>query len=425
MRRLTSAVMLALVALGTLAGPAVAQDEPSGTPGGDPGFITVIEVSGLIDPIVADFIERSIDEADETGARYLVIHLNSPGSVLADDALVDLARRIRDSDVPVAVWIGPSGSQAIGGAAQLAAVADTIGIAVGSRIGDTGEQILPVDEFGPVFGEHEPILDAETIGAERAEELGIAIGPAPTIGEFVILLPGFETQEVSQDDRVVLEPRTVVRFGELDLVGQLLHTVASPPVTYLLLAIGLALIVFELFTAGVGIAGLVGAGSVVLASYGLWVLPVRPWALALVVLSFVAFSVDVQTGIPRVWTGIGFVAFAAGTLGFYDGLSLSWVTLLAAFVGIVLTYISGMPAMVRTRFSTPTIGREWMIGEPGLARGPVDPDGVVIIGGAPWRARTNRATPIADGEAVRVVSLEGLLLEVEPEDGAARDGSRR
>jgi membrane-bound serine protease (ClpP class) len=66
-----------------------------------------------------------------------------------------------------------------------------------------------------------------------------------------------------------------------------------------------------------------------------------------------------------------------------------------------------------------------MIGEPGLARGPVDPEGVVIVQGAPWRARTNRATPIADGDAVRVVSLEGLLLEVEPEEGAARDHRER
>lgn len=423
MRRLTSAVLLALLALGSVASAAGAQGDADG--GDDPGFITVIEVSGLIDPILADFIETSIDEAEATGARYLVINLNSTGSVLGDDELVDLARRVRDSEVPVAVWIGPSGAQAVGGAAQLASVADPIGIAIGSRIGDAGEQVLPEDEFGPLFGEHESLLDADTIGAERAEELGIATGPAPTIGEFVILLPGFETQETTQDGRTVLEPRTVVRFGELELTGQLFHTVASAPVTYLLLAIGLGLIVFELFTAGVGIAGLVGAGSVVLAGYGLWVLPVRPWALALVVLSFVAFSVDVQTGIPRVWTGIGFAMFAVGTLGFYDGLSISWVTLVAAFIGVVLTFISGMPAMVRTRFSTPTIGREWMIGEPGLARGAVDPDGIVIVRGAPWRARTNRATPIADGEAVRVVSLEGLLLEVEPEEGAARDHRER
>lgn len=425
MRRLTSAVLLALLALGTLAGPSAAQDEPGGDGAEDPGFITVIEVSGLVDPIVIDFIETSIDEAERTGARYLVVNMNSPGAAASDDQIVELARRIRDAEVPVAVWVGPSGSQALGGAAQLASVADPIGIAVGSRIGNTGDPILPADEFGPVFGEHESLLDADTVGAERAEELGIASGPAPTIGEFVVSLPGFVSQETTQDGRTVREPVTVVRFGELELVEQLFHTVASPPVTYLLLAIGLGLIVFELFTAGVGIAGIVGAGSVILASYGLWVLPVRPWALALVVLSFVAFSVDVQTGVPRAWTGIGFAMFAVGSLFFYDGLTISWVTLLAAFVGVVLTFISGMPAMVRTRFSTPTIGREWMIGEPGLARGPVDPDGVVVVRGAPWRARTNRATPIADGERVRVVSLEGLLLEVEPEEGAARDHRER
>lgn len=421
MRRLTSGVLLALLALGLLAGPAAGQDDVDPPSSGDPGFVSVVEVSGLIDPVIVDFVHRSIDEAEDSGARYLVLNVNSPGAVVDDDELVELARRIRESDVPVAVWIGPSGSQALGGAAQLVSAADPIGIAIGSRIGDTGDAILPADEFGPLFGEHEQLLDGTTVGAERAEELGIATGPAPTLGEFALLLPGFETQEVVQDGETALEPRTVVRFSELDLTGQLFHTVASPPVTYLLLAIGLALIVFELFTAGIGIAGIVGAGSVILASYGLWVLPVRPWAVALVIASFVAFSVDVQTGIPRFWTGAGFVLFLVGTLGFYDGASISWVTLAAAFVGIVLTYISGMPAMVRTRFSTPTIGREWMIGEPGLARGPVDPDGVVVVRGAPWRARTNRATPIADGERVRVVSLEGLLLEVEPEEGAARD----
>jgi membrane-bound serine protease (ClpP class) len=80
-----------------------------------------------------------------------------------------------------------------------------------------------------------------------------------------------------------------------------------------------------------------------------------------------------------------------------------------------------MPAMVRARFSTPTIGRESMVGELGQALAPVAPEGTVEVRGAPWRARTNRATPIAAGDAVRVVAIDGLLLEVEPEAGGARD----
>ena len=67
--------------------------------------------------------------------------------------------------------------------------------------------------------------------------------------------------------------------------------------------------------------------------------------------------------------------------------------------------------MVRSRFSTPTIGREELIGEMGVAEVGVDPDGVVRVRDALWRARTNRATPIAPGDVVRVVAVEGVLLE--------------
>ena len=80
-----------------------------------------------------------------------------------------------------------------------------------------------------------------------------------------------------------------------------------------------------------------------------------------------------------------------------------------------------MPAMIRTRFATPTIGRDWMIGELGDVTVDVDPDGMVRIREALWRARTNRATPVLVGDRVRVVAIDGLVLEVEPEEGGAID----
>jgi membrane-bound serine protease (ClpP class) len=84
-----------------------------------------------------------------------------------------------------------------------------------------------------------------------------------------------------------------------------------------------------------------------------------------------------------------------------------------------------MPSMVRTRFATPTIGREWMIGETGTALDAVDPEGVVQVGASRWRARTNRATPVPAGDPVRVVAIDGVTLEVEPLEGAARDYRER
>jgi len=173
------------------------------------------------------------------------------------------------------------------------------------------------------------------------------------------------------------------------------------------------------------VAGVVGAGSLLLGCYGLAELPTRPVGIALLLFAMVGYGVDVQTGVPRVWTGIATVAFVLGSLVLYDGVSVSWITLLVAFAGITLTMLAGMPTMVRTRFSTPTIGREWMIGEMGEARTDVDPDGVVEVRDAPWRARTNRGTPIRRHEPVRVVAIDGLVLEVEPEAGGARDYRER
>ena len=201
---------------------------------------------------------------------------------------------------------------------------------------------------------------------------------------------------------------------------------ASVPVAYLLFVIGLSLILFEFFTAGVGVAGVVGAVCTVLGCYGFGVLPVRGWAVALLVLAMLCFAVDVQVGIPRFWTGAGLVAFTLGSVLLYrDGLHLSWITLLVGIGGVALTFIVGMPSMVRTRFATPTIGRESMLGQFGTAASDLSPDGVVKVRDAQWRARTNRATPIATGDRVRVVAIDGVTLEVEPEEGAARDYRER
>jgi membrane-bound serine protease (ClpP class) len=102
-----------------------------------------------------------------------------------------------------------------------------------------------------------------------------------------------------------------------------------------------------------------------------------------------------------------------------------WIALITGVGGIALTFIVGMPNMVRTRFATPTIGREWMIGELGTVIDDVDPDGVVEVGNGRWRARTNRATPVMRGDEIRVAAIDGITLAVEPLQGAAKDYRER
>jgi membrane-bound serine protease (ClpP class) len=373
--------------------------------------VVVLKVSGLLDPILADFIERSIHDAERAGVLGVVLQVKSSGSVLTQDRFERLATTVRDASIPVSSWVGPS-ANVRGRSAQLVAVTDDVGISPNSSIGDLGEIVVDGGDFG---GKASTLLDG-TVGYDEAPQLGVA-RQAPTIGHFLVGLDGFR----SDNGR----PLTPVLFSEPTIFHKMLHTVASPPVAYLLFLIGLGLLVFELYTAGVGIAGVVGAGSIVLGCYGLDVLSARWWAVALLVIAMFGFAVDVQIGVPRFWTAVGVAALVVGSLALYNNTPLSWITLIAGIAGVSIGMISGMPAMVRTRFSTPTIGRDWMIGEMGVAESPVDPDGVVRVRDALWRARTNRATPITAGGGIRVVEINGLILEVEPEEGGARDYRER
>lgn len=383
----------------------------------------MVAVDGIVDEIEADFIIGSVRSANRAGdVVAVVLQMDSLGAAVDDDRLNELASVIANSRVPVSVWIGAAGSSALGGAAELVQVADSSGITPGSGIGDVGEQRLDVAEFGRLFAGDRAEALSRVFEGEAAVEAGLVDRFSPTLVEHVGELEQVEVREVKgEDGEVRREPVQRVRFSKLPLQTQLMHTAASPSVAYLLLVLGLGLLLFEFFTAGVGVAGVVGAGFLVLGSFGLAELPFNAWALALLLFSFLAFAIDVQTGIPRLWTIIGMVAYTVGSAFLLTEFRPTWIALLVGVAGMAATVFSGMPAMVRSRFGTPTIGRAWMIDEMGVADSDVDPTGRVLIRGARWRARTNRATPIRAGEPVRVVAVDGLELEVEPETGGAVD----
>ena len=388
--------MLALAAI-ALSAPVPAGAQEAAT-------VDVVEIKGRIDPIVSDFIRRAIARADESKAEVLVIQLDTSGVLIGRSDFARLVEQIRTSAVPVAIWVGPTGASASGATAAMLAGAGIAGMAPGTKVAG--------------------------LGPEEARSRGLVATTDPTLGEFVVGLDGVDVAgKVLHTARVVPEGDLLrrqqagqVRFAKLGLTERLLHLTADPPVAYLLLMIGLLLIVFEFFTAGVGVAGVTGAVSLILSCYGLAVLPTNPVGLALIGLGVFGYAVDVQSGAPRAWTGIGAVALLIGSWRLFPGaLRVPWLVIVLVSAGAALFMLSGMTAMLRARFSTPTIGRESMIGQMGEATTGIDPEGMVDLRGGKWRARTNRATPIPAGERVRVVAIDGLLLEVEPETGGAKD----
>ena len=387
---------------------------------GAPARVEVLKVTGLVDPVVADDIVHTLSRGAQGGADLVVLQVDSRGGVVSRSRADELAFRVAHSGVPVASWVGQSGARALGTAFQLVRASAVSGIAPGSRVGRAPP---------PVIGGPNPVAH-RTVGPAAARRLGLVDLTAPTLGDFIVGLDGRQVAGRTLHTAVVVReggqlrrrPTVDVRFSQLGLVARVLHTAASPSAAYFLLVAGMALVVLELYTAGVGIAAIPGAGFIVLASYGLAVLPARPLAIALLVVGVAGYAVDVQTGAPRVWTGIGTVSLAAGSVSLYDGgLRASPVVIVLVVAGVAVFMVAGIPSLVRARFSTPTIGREGMVGELGNALGDLAPEGTVEVRGALWRARTNRATPIGAGRPVRVVAIDGLVLEVEPETGGARD----
>ena len=220
-------------------------------------------------------------------------------------------------------------------------------------------------------------------------------------------------------------PNQDVRFARLGLGGQVLHTLGSPWVAYMLFVAGLALIVFEFYTASIGLAGLTGALALVGGFTGFSHLPVQWWAVGLLMLGILGFTIDVQAGGLGPWTAIGAVALVAGSITLYGGSS-------RLDPGVVVDrdrvrHDRGVHARWHDRDDPFTLRDT-----DGGARGTPGRDG---DGGGRRRSRWRRASCATRGGApaptgrrrssagdpVRVVSIDGLVLEVEPETGGARE----
>jgi membrane-bound serine protease (ClpP class) len=416
--------------------------------------IVVVQVQGLLDPPNASLVAGAIRDANAARRTMVVLQINSGGAV--DTDVSGLVAAVRRSRIPVVAWAGPSGGSVVGAAAVLFEAADRAYVAQGASIGPASPERLdrpgepPTAQVAARLGALAGANGREADGAARlatrsmdpgeATRLGAADGVRPTLGEVVVSVDG-ETVRTAAGDvtlhtaRVVgsgdqrrRQPNQDVIFVGMRLGAQLQHGLTSPSLAYFLLIAGLALIVFEFFAISIGLVGLVGAISVVAGCYGFSHLPVQWWAVALVVASIVALSVDVQSGGLGFWSVVGTITLVVGSIFLYGGssrLDVPWWVMLLVIAGTLLFFAWGLTAAVRARFSTPTVGREGMVGRMGVAEVPIDPDGVALIDGARWRARTNRATPIAAGDAVRVVEVDGLVLEVEPEEGGAQDHRER
>jgi membrane-bound serine protease (ClpP class) len=401
--------------------------------------------AGLIDPPVVAQIADILDLAAREGAELVVLQFDAPGGVSVDTVAV--AARIAASPVPVAVSIGPIGSapRAAGAAAAVLLAAHVRAVAPDATVGplvplDLRELDAPAPD--PVAlvtgtprlaGSRDAAPDAAMLevlarmvdGAVDADAL-VAAGLARVTTGIEPLLVELDGQRVltsAGEVELRLRPDEVqVRFHSLGLVRRMLHAAATAPFVYLLLVVGLGMLLFEVFQPGFGVAGLAGVITTVIGVVGAFILPVRWWAVALVVLGLLLYAVDTAIAGFGPVTALATAAFASGSWWFYAAPALqlpAWLVASATLSALIF-FVLVMTTVLRAQAGPEGTDVAELIGRTGVVRSVLNPEGHVFIDGALWRARAvgDGSAVVRVGTSVRVEDVDGPVILVGAQDVA-------
>jgi membrane-bound serine protease (ClpP class) len=426
MRRLVIAVLL--LAVISPVGLALAQDEAQP--------VIVADIRGPLDQLGIDFLIDAITTPD---IQMVVLQLSSPGVASGD--LQPLFDAIENAPIPVVAWLGPAGVDVHGGVAVLALISDYVGAAPGAAIGHVDPMVHRGEEpeVPPGTGGLETLSDfAVVIGAEHAPGPVIYLPEdsssdsvvidvvTPSIGAFIVGLDGIEIdgtiietgETVTTDEGLeVVSPSVLVSFLKPTLLDRTLRLAIRPEAAFFFLLIGIAAVAFEFYAAGVGLTAAIAAANLFLAGYGLATLPINWVSLGMVLVGMLLWTAAFQRNRLGVGAAVGTLLVLVGGLRFTDAapqFGPSVIAVIATVIGIGLFYMFALTTVVRSRFSTQTIGRENLVGRQGVAETDFDPEGVVNIDGARWRARSTRAAALKPGDEVEIYEVKGILLEVGP-----------
>jgi membrane-bound serine protease (ClpP class) len=423
-----------LLSAGLLVVAARAADPGPGQSAGR--LVHLITIDGGINVAVDDFIRESIDRAEASGAKALVIQLDTPGGLLKSTQ--SIVKEIFAAPLPVVVYVAPSGSGAGSAGVFITLAAHVAAMAPGTNIGAAHPVSVGGGEVKGTMGEKIENFAAsfsETIAQKRgrntewaiqAVRRSVAITEKEALSKNVIdivakdlddLLAQADGRKVEVNGRmVVVETKgaRVERF-EMGLKQKVLNILSDPNIAYLLLMAGLLGLYMEFSHPGVFFPGVAGAIALLLALTSFQILPINYAGLALIV-----FGVALLIGeafFPSFGIlGIGgVVSLALGSLLLFDtqgsdlavdrSVVFSAVLTLSAFV-LLISYL-----VVKTQRKRPTTGLEGMIGEIGEVREPLRPRGKVFVHGEYWNAEADNE--VAAGEKVRVVGFDGMLLKVQ------------
>ena len=404
-------------------------------PAQTPGEVLLAKVKSPIHPVSAELIADAILEADRRNAAAVIVELDTAGGLMASTREITTA--ILGARTPVVVYVAPGGAQAASAGFFILMSADIAAMAPGTNAGAAH----PVDGQGKdidgVMGkkvEQDAAANIRSLAVRNGRNVQLAEAAvlqsrSYTAGEALqnklieIVAPDVPALVRALDGRVVQRGATqltlhtasaTVRPFAVSPLRSLLGVIADPNITYLLLGLGSLGLLFELMHPGAVLPGVVGAICVVLAFYGLSVLPVNYAGVALILLAVLFFILEIKITSYGMLGVAGIACLVLGSLMLFKTpepalrVSGELIAMVAAFSVLVVGFLAFM-ALRAQRLPVRT-GVEGLIHEIGVARSPLAPRGKVFVHGELWDAVAEE--PVALGEPVEVMAVRNLTLAV-------------
>lgn len=404
----------------------------------DTGLLVVTaEVSGPVVPITARFVERAISAAEKRGAEACVLELNTPGGLYSTTQ--EIVTEILNAEVPVVVFVSPQGGWAGSAGTFITISAHIAAMAPGSRIGaahpvSVGEAEIPetsrqkVTEDAAAWARsiaqmrgrntqaaELAVRESKSFSDMEALEVNLIDLRASSVSDLLAKIDGQEVA-LAAGRRITLHTaNATIEHLEMNFMEKLLSTISNPDFAYILLTVGMAGLMVEIYHPGLIFPGVAGVISLLLGLYSLGTLDAYWGGIFLIVLSFALFIAEVFVPSHGALGAGGVISFIAGSVILFSNnpaglrISISLIVTSSLFIAALLSFL--VVAVVRGQKRPVITGKEALIGAIAVARSELNPRGLVFVAGENWNAVSEEGR-IEAGEEVMITGVEGLLLKV-------------
>jgi membrane-bound serine protease (ClpP class) len=425
-------LLAVLILLAVVAAPSVAVAAAPVAP------VAVMELEGAITPVTVRLVSVAVDKAQAEHAQALVLLLDTPGGL--ERSMRSICQTILNSEVPVIVYVAPTGARAASAgvfitmAAHVAAMAPATNIGaahpvtVGGGTGDK-EMMKKVENDAAAFvrsiaterGRNvewaERAVRSSVSATEReAVKLKIVDLVADSVPDLLAKVDG-RTVKTAKGSVTLHTKDAPVKKIDVRFRDRFLALISDPNVAYILMMAGMLGLFFELSNPGAILPGVVGGISLILAFFAFQSLPINWAGLLLILFGVVLLIAEIKVVSHGVLTVGGVVAMLLGSMMLFDApeaagaLRLSWWVIVPAVGSTAALVVFALSFGVRALYRTPSTGAPGMVGQMAVVRVPLAPEGQVAVQGELWHAVAQDG-PIAAGEPVTIVGVDGLTLTV-------------